>query len=183
MGLAPRSTGPSSTPHIFLGACVCRPVGRKEIKANQAAGKASQQEWARLQSRKAWGESNPREWGAVANEAKENKQDVQVGVAFGVVVEKNTDLPGGDPRRKFKGRVAFQGHIVKNQRGENAVFVGLGSSPFSMETGSSVDALGLRPNTMSNTPTLLKRIFKQRSEGDRRGCCYPEISGLQRGRT
>ena len=28
---------------------------------------------------------------------------------FGFVVEKNTDLPVGDQRRKFKGRVVFQG--------------------------------------------------------------------------
>ena len=63
---------------------------------------------------------------------------------FGFVVEKNTDLPDGDPRRKFKGRVVFQGNNVKNQNWGNAVFADLGSSPSSMEAGRLVDIFGLR---------------------------------------
>ena len=63
---------------------------------------------------------------------------------FGFVVEKNTDLPTGDPRRKSKGRAVFQGNNVKNQNWENAVFSDLGSSPSSMEAGRLVDAYGLR---------------------------------------
>ena len=63
---------------------------------------------------------------------------------FGFVVEKNTDLPQGDPRREFKGRVVFQGNKVKNQNWENAVFSDLGSSPSSMEAGRLVDSYGLR---------------------------------------
>ena len=63
---------------------------------------------------------------------------------FGFVVEKNTDLPDGDPRRKFKGRVVFQGHSVKNQNWEAAVFADLGSSPASMEAGRVVDAYVLK---------------------------------------
>ena len=62
---------------------------------------------------------------------------------FGFVVEKNTDLPPGDPRRKFKGRVGFQCNNGKNQNRENAVFSDLGSSPSSMEAGRLVDAYGL----------------------------------------
>ena len=63
---------------------------------------------------------------------------------FGFVVEKNTDFPLGDPRRKFTGRVVFQGSNVKNQNWENAVFSDLGSSPSSMEAGRLVDSCGLR---------------------------------------
>jgi hypothetical protein len=39
-------------PIFFPGACVCRPVDRKEVSANPAATKAIQQEWDRLRSRK-----------------------------------------------------------------------------------------------------------------------------------
>jgi hypothetical protein len=59
---------------------------------------------------------------------------------LGFVVEKNTDLPAGDPRRKFKGRVVFQANNVKNQNWEAAVSADLGSTPASMEAGHVVDA-------------------------------------------
>ena len=67
-------------------------------------------------------------------------------MVFGVVVEKNTDLPAGDPRLKFKGRVVLQGNKIKNQNWGNAVFADLGSSPSPMGAGRLVDAFGLRPN-------------------------------------
>ena len=94
---------------------MCRSVDRKEIKANQAAEKAIQQEWGRLRSRKAWDESNPREWEDVAKEARGTKEEVHVGMVFGFVVDKNTDFSAADPRRKFKGSVVFQGNKVKHQ--------------------------------------------------------------------
>ena len=65
---------------------------------------------------------------------------------FGLLVEKNTDLLAGDPRRKLKGRMGFQGTIVKNQDRENAVFADLGISPSSMDAGRLVVAFGMRPN-------------------------------------
>jgi hypothetical protein len=109
-----------------------------------ATHKAIQQEWDRLRARKSWGEEHPREWSDVAREAREFGHEVHVGVIFGFVVEKNTDWPKGDPRRKLKGRVVFQGNTVKNQNWENAAFSDLGSSPSSMEAGRLVDAYGLR---------------------------------------
>jgi len=132
-------------PTFFPGACVCRPVDRKEVSANPAATKATQQEWDRLRARHAWGENNPREWDDVAREARIKNAEVHFGMIFGCVVEKNTDLPDGDPRRKFKGRVVFQGNNVKNQNWENAVFADHRSSPSSMEAGRLVDIFGLRP--------------------------------------
>ena len=47
---------------LIPNACTCRPVNRKEIEENPKAKQALQQEWDRLRSRKAWGETNPREW-------------------------------------------------------------------------------------------------------------------------
>jgi hypothetical protein len=129
---------------FFPSAAVCRPVTKKEMMECPAAHKAIQQEWDRLRARKSWDEEHPREWSDVAREARESGEEVHVGMRFGFVVEKNTDLPTGDPRRKFKGRVVFQGNNVKNQNWENAVFSDLGSSPSSMEAGRLVDAYGLR---------------------------------------
>ena len=145
-GAFPMSHREKLEPPIFPGACVCRPVDRKEVKANPAAEKATQQEWDRFRAGKAWDEENPREWDEVAKEARQRKIEVHVGMIFGFVVEKNTDLPEGDPRRKIKGRVVFQGNNVKNQNWEKAVFADLGSTPSSMEAGRLVDIFGLRPN-------------------------------------
>ena len=44
-------------------------------------------------------------WEEIATEARGTKEEVPFGVVFGFVVEKNTGLSAGDPRRKFKGRV------------------------------------------------------------------------------
>ena len=79
--------------------CTARPVDRKEISENPKAREAIQQEGDRFRSRKAWGESNPREWDSVAREAKANGDEVHFGTIYGFVVEKNSDLPKGDSRR------------------------------------------------------------------------------------
>ena len=58
-----------------------------------------------MRSRKAWDEDNHREWEDAATVARGAKEEVHVGSVLGFVVEKNTDLPAGDPRRRFRGRV------------------------------------------------------------------------------
>ena len=83
-------------------ALVCRPVARKEVCDNPKAKAAIQLEWDRLRARGAWGEDHPREWADVAQEARTFGAEVHYVMIFGLVVEKNTDLPDGDPRRKFK---------------------------------------------------------------------------------
>ena len=140
-----------------------------------------QQEWGRFRSRKAWDESTPREREDVAKEARATKEEVHFGMGFGFVVEKNTDLPAGDPRRKFKGRVVFQGSKVKNQNWENAVFADLGSSPSSMEAGRLVDAFGLRPNYYIQQSTQPKPIYRRRSEANLHGIYCLVTNGQQHG--
>ena len=53
----------------------------------------------------------------MARQARLAKDEVRFGMVFVFVVEKNTDLLAGDPRRKFKGRVVFQGNNVILQSG------------------------------------------------------------------
>ena len=72
-----------------------------------------------------------------------------MGRLFGIVVEKGAELPKDDPRRKFKGRVVFQGNRVVNQNFQAAMFQDLGSSPASIEAGKAVDCVGcLSGNSM-----------------------------------
>ena len=65
-----------------------------------------------------------------------------MGRLFGICVEKGSELPEGDPRRKMKYRVVFQGNRVINQNWEVAIFQDLGSSPAAMEAGKAVDFYG-----------------------------------------
>ena len=48
-------------------------------------------------------------------------------------VERNAELPAGDPNRKFKGRSAFGGDRAFDDDGRLAVFQELGSSPATVE--------------------------------------------------
>ena len=57
---------------ICPGACACRPVDRKEVKASQAAEEAIQQEWDRLRSREAREEDIPRGWDDVPKRGHAN---------------------------------------------------------------------------------------------------------------
>jgi hypothetical protein len=83
-----------------------------------------------------------REWNDVAAEARRSKVDVHMGRLFGIMVEKAAELPEGDPRRKYKYRVVFQGNQVVTQNWEAAVFQNLGSSPSNMEAGKAVGCYG-----------------------------------------
>ena len=81
--------------------CTCRLVDRKEIEENPKAKQAMQSEWDRLRSRKAWDESNPREWSDVARDARQGGNEVHVGMIFGSVVEKNSVLPSSKTIPRF----------------------------------------------------------------------------------
>ena len=54
-----------------------------------------------------------REYDAVAKEAK--GEEIHMARAHGICVEKHSQLPVGDPKRKFKGRGVLLGNQVKNQ--------------------------------------------------------------------
>jgi hypothetical protein len=61
---------------------------------------------------------------------------------FSTCVEKNAELPLGDPNRKFKGRVVFQGNNVKDEDNNWAIFSELSSAPATMQAGKAIDAFG-----------------------------------------
>ena len=162
--------------------CTCRPVDRKEMEANPKAKQTMQSEWDRLRSRKAWDESKPREWADVAREARQGRYEVHVGMIFGFVVEENSDLPDGDERRKFKGRVVFQSNNVKNQNWESAMFADLGSSPSSMEAGRIVDAFGMRPGYDIQQSDAVQAYLQAKIRGEPTWLLSHRTSGRNRGR-
>lgn len=68
--------------------------------------------------------------------------------SFEICVEKGAELARGDPSRKFKGRVVYQGNNVKDENYDMAIFSDLSSAPSSMEAAKAVDAYGLFPGNV-----------------------------------
>ena len=58
---------------------------------------------------------------------------------------KGSEYPPGDPRRKHKGRIVFQGNDVWDENHLPAIFNELSSSPATLEASKIIDALGLMP--------------------------------------
>ena len=84
-------------------------------------------------------------WDDVVYKAKSTGNKVHVGRIFEICVEKNSELFASDPRRKMKGRIAFQGNNVKYENWEAAMFQELSSCPATMEVAKSVDCYSLVP--------------------------------------
>ena len=125
-------------PPIFP-ACVARPVSKDEMKSKPKAMEAMKAEWERLWDKGVREHKQVREWSDVAHGAQRAGKKGHMGRLFGLCVEKGSELPPDDPRRKFKYRVVFGGNNVIYQSWESAVFQNLGSSPSSMATGKFVD--------------------------------------------
>ena len=81
-----------------------------------------------------------REWLQVVREAKSRGEKVHVGKTFDICVEKGIELQNGNPLRKCKGRIVFQGNNVKAEHAEQALFAELWSAPSTMEATKAIDA-------------------------------------------
>ena len=79
-------------------------------------------EWDALRKAGCWDETRVREWADVADDARRKGTKTHVGRIFDICVEKGSELPPGDPNRKFKGRVVFQGNDVKDENYDYALF-------------------------------------------------------------
>ena len=128
-----------------MNARVARPVGKKELLQSKGAHASMKAEWGRLRSKVVWDENIVREWSDLAKEAQDAGIEVYFSYLFGICAEKNSELLPGHPKRKFKGRVVFQGNRVTNQNWEAAIFQDLGSCPATMEAAKTADFYGLMP--------------------------------------
>jgi hypothetical protein len=126
-----------------FSACVARSVGKREAQESPAARAALAKEWDRLRKAGCWDESKVTEWDTVSANARRSGAKAHVGMIFEICVEKGSELPPGDPSRKYKGRVVFQGNRVKDENWNAAMFSELGSAPATMQAGKSVDAYGV----------------------------------------
>ena len=91
---------------LSVYACIARPVSKREIESNDDCKKAMDKEWDRLTAKKVWDLNSVREWDDVAAEANEKNEIVHMGRVFGIMVEKNSEVPD---LRKYKYRVVSRG--------------------------------------------------------------------------
>ena len=138
---------------------VARTVRPKEVKDNPKAQAAMNKEWSALRDLGAWNEKGVREWSSVKAEAKAKGIRMHVGSIFGICVEKGSELPEGNPGRKYKGRGVFRGNDVRDESHFLATFQDLGSAPASMSSGKFLDFLGLLPGLRCK-PTPCEHILK-----------------------
>ena len=129
----------------MFNTAVARPVARKEMMENEEARKAMRKEWLGQHAAGVYDFSVVREYDDVVREAKKNGTEVHMARIHGVCVEKNYQLPKGNPSRKFKGRGVLLGNQVKNQFWEAAFFQDLGNSPATFEASRWADFYGCLP--------------------------------------
>lgn len=128
--------------------CVARPITKWERERNKKATAACDAEWARLRAIKTWDEDAVEEFSVVRDRANAQGVTYHFGRIFLICVEKNRELPDGDARKKFKGRVVFGGDDVWDQNLAVAMFQELSTSPATIEATKTADLHGLCGNNM-----------------------------------
>ena len=160
----------------FMHACVARPVRKAEIARESKAQEAQRKEWYNLRAKDVWCPDVVREFSEVARTARENNAKAHLGRIFGLMVEKGSELPIGDPRWKYKYRVVFQGNNVVDQHWETAIFQGLGSSPASTEAGKMADAYGSFPGHGQQHADAEQAYIQAKLEGEEAWVELPEAA-------
>lgn len=108
---------------------IARDVSKSEMRAHTWALLAQDKEWRKLWDQKVWDEKIVGSWNQVANVPRLTGKYIHLGKLLGICVERLSELPDGDPRKKYKYRVVFQGNRVVDQNMDEAQFADMGSAP------------------------------------------------------
>lgn len=155
---------------------VARAVQRKEMMASKKALAVKDMEWGKLWNQKVWDASVVKSWSQVAYEARSQHKDIHLEKLFGISVEKGSELPVDDERRKYKHGVVFQGNRVVDQYWEKALFQDLGSAPATMEAARTCIMHGLMPGN-----EIMQADAMQAYVQARRGSRYQKKDGQKHG--
>ena len=88
-------------------AYIARSVGSAETERNPGALKAKDSEWEKLWNQHVWDHTTIKSYHNVMYEARCAGKYIHIGALFGICVEKGSELPDDDPRKKYKYRVVF----------------------------------------------------------------------------
>ena len=94
-----------------------------------------------------------------------------MGYLFGICVEKNSEL--APDKRKYKGRVVFQGNRVVNQNYEAAMFQDLGSSLATLDASRAADAFGAVPGHAIEVADAEQAYVQAEMKGTPTYVCLP----------
>ena len=122
-GFKPRHRPKIPDHSLPFPACVARPVNKTEISQTKAAQLAMDVEWRKLcdkvhpdfKTPGCWDIDLVEELHTVKVRARHLGHTYHFGRVFGICSEKGSELPLGDPNRKFKVRFVFQRSDVKEQ--------------------------------------------------------------------
>ena len=142
---------------FFYSACVAKSISKREAKLLTRKGadgltawEALSKEWKKLEDQGCWDIKGVRSMRKVKAESEaqfrksgDPKDKAHFGAIFDICVEKNSELPDGDPNKKFKGRVVFEGCSVKDEVNNWAIFAEIASCPATMQAAKAADAYGL----------------------------------------
>ena len=92
------------------------------MTGNARALKSQDTEWSKLWDQNVWDSSLFKNYNNVRYEAQRLGKDIHIGKLFGLCVEKGSELPDDDIRKKYKYRVVFQGNRVVDQNMDEAQF-------------------------------------------------------------
>ena len=125
-------------------ACVARdvPPSQRSLPGPKAA---LEKEWQRLREVGCWDDGDPQEFHTLSTRYHREGRIAHFGRIFEICVEKNSHLPEGDPARKYKGRVVYQGNNVTDQYGRAAIFEELSSCPATMAASKACDLVACLP--------------------------------------
>ena len=130
-------------------------------------------EWQRLRDKQVWDENDVRDWDDVRRDADNNGYECHLGYIFDLCVQKNSELADGDPRKKYKGRVVFQGNRVVNQNHEAALFEDLGSAPATIEASRMADFIGCAQGNAIHIADAEQAYVQAKMRGKPTWVCLP----------
>ena len=103
-------------------------------------------EWENLESKEVWNWDTLCEWDDVSSKARSKGEEIHFGYLFGFIVVKGDEYPKGDPRRRWKYRVVFQGNEVKDQDWNVALFQDMATAPATLEASRIANCYSCFPN-------------------------------------
>ena len=93
---------------------------------------------------------------------------------FGICVENGSELEDGDPRKKYKYRVVFQGNRVVDQNMDEAQFQDMGSAPDTMEASRMCILKGLFPGNVVEQADAMQAYIQAKLGGTETWVEIPE---------
>ncbi|MEL7484680.1 MAG: hypothetical protein AAFN41_10025, partial [Planctomycetota bacterium] len=118
---------------------VARPVGKSELLSTPKAMVSLDAEWGALQEAGVWDPDSVQECFNVKQRAREAGVKIHIGSIHIIVVEKGSELPEGDPQRKYKSRAVFQGNDTRDEYNQAAMFMEMSSNPAVHEASRMAD--------------------------------------------